>query len=68
MEEPGKRLLTVEETATYLNISPKTLYDRISPKARRPFPVKPKRIGRSVRFDVRDLDQYIEALCTYLTI
>jgi len=62
MQEQTKRLLTVEETASYLNISPKTLYDRISPKARRPFPVKAKRIGRSVRFDVRDLNQFIDEL------
>ena len=57
-----KRLLSVEETAEYLGISPRSLYNRTAPKSRNPFPVKPKRIGKLVKFDINDLDQYIETL------
>lgn len=57
-----KRLLSVEETAEYLGLSVRTLYNRVAPRSKRPFPVKPKRIGKLVKFDVRDLDNYIDTL------
>jgi excisionase family DNA binding protein len=52
-----RRLLTVEETATYLNIASSSIYNSI-----KEFPVKPLRLGRAIRFDIRDLDSYIEGL------
>jgi len=58
----GKRLLNVEETAFYLSLSPRTIYNAVAPKSKTPFPVKPKRIGKLVRFDVRDLDRYVDNL------
>ena len=58
----GKRLFTVEETAYYLGLSPRTIYNATAPKSKTPFPVKPKRIGKLVRFDVRDLDKYVDSL------
>ena len=57
-----KRLLSVEETADYLGISPRTIYNQVAPKAKKRFPVTPKRIGKLVKFDKNDLDQYIETL------
>ena len=57
-----KRLLSVEETAEYLGISPRTIYNQIAPKAKKRFPVKPKRIGKLVKFEIGDLDHYIESL------
>ena len=60
--KPVKRLLSVEETANYLGLSPRTIYNQIGPRAKKPFPVKPKRIGKLVKFDLKDLDQYIESL------
>lgn len=57
-----KRLLSVEETAQYLGISPRTIYNAVAPKSKNPFPVKPKRIGKLVKFDIRDLEAYVEAL------
>ena len=56
------RLLSVEETAQYLNIAPRTLYNRVHRKSKNPFPVRPKRIGRLIRFDVQDLEDYIANL------
>ncbi len=59
---PCKRLLNVVEAAAYLGLAPRTLYNRCAPKAPDPFPVHPKRIGKSLRFDVRDLDRFIDSL------
>jgi len=61
-ENPGKRLLSVEETAIYLGLSPRTIYNAVARKSKKPFPVKPKRIGKLVKFDIRDLEQYVESL------
>jgi len=60
--QPAKRLLSVGETAKYLCLSPRTLYNMIAPKAKKPFPVKPKRVGKLVRFDIRDLEDYVASL------
>ena len=57
-----RRLLTVREAAQYLGLAPQTLYNSISRKSKKPFPVKAKRVGRSVRFDLKDLDTYIDSL------
>ena len=61
-EHIAPRLLNVEQTAQYLSISPKTIRNRLGPRAPDPFPVKPKKIGKRVLFDIRDLDRYIDAL------
>ena len=57
-----KRLLSVEETASYLGLSPRTIYNGIAPKSKTPFPVKPKRIGKLVRFDIQDLETFVASL------
>ena len=61
-ERLKKRLLSVEETAQYLGLSPRTIYNAVAPKAKKPFPVKPKRFGKLVKFDLKDLDAYIDTL------
>ncbi|NIO20941.1 MAG: helix-turn-helix domain-containing protein [Candidatus Aenigmarchaeota archaeon] len=61
-ENSGKRLLSVEETANYLGLSPRTIYNAVARKSKKPFPVKPKRIGKLVKFDIRDLERYVESL------
>ncbi len=53
---PAKRLLTVKEAACYLAMAPKTLYNLAY--ARRIPTVK---LGRSLRFDSKDLDDLIAA-------
>lgn len=55
-----KRLLTVEEAADYLGLSPRTIYNAIAPRSKRPFPVRPISVGKLRRFDIKDLDRYIE--------
>jgi len=56
------RLLSVDQTAKFLSIAPKTLRNRLGPKAPDPFPVKPKRIGRKVLFDRKDLEKFVDEL------
>ena len=58
----AKRLLTVKEAATYLNLSEQYIRNRLSKTAEQPFPVRPKRIGTAVRFDILDLEKYVDAL------
>ena len=60
--EPGQRLLNINQAAHFLNISARTLYNATAPKSKNPFPIKPKRIGKSLRFDLRELEQFIESL------
>jgi len=54
-------LLSVAETARYLGISPRTIYNGIGRKAERPFPVKPVRVGGAIRFDLLDLENFVDA-------
>lgn len=54
-----KRFYTVRETAQMLSISPQTIYNAISNKT---FPIKPKRLGKSVRFDIKDIDAFVESI------
>ena len=56
------RLLSVEQTAKYLSIAPKTLRNRLGPRAPSPFPVRPKKIGGRVLFDIKDLNGFIDEL------
>ena len=53
---PVQRLLTVKEAGAYLGLSSKTLYNRASSRQ-----INTVKIGRSLRFDIRDLDAIIEA-------
>lgn len=62
MNNIKQRLLSVPEAASYLGISPKTIRNGLGRKAVKPFPVMPKRIGKRVLFDVRDLDAFINAM------
>ncbi|MCE5335255.1 MAG: helix-turn-helix domain-containing protein [Desulfobacteraceae bacterium] len=57
-----RRLLPIEEAAAYLGLSPRTLYNGCGRRSKTPFPVRPKRIGRKLLWDVRDLDAYIDSL------
>ena len=56
------RLLDIDTAAEYLSIAPRTLRNRLGRKVDHPFPVKPKRFGRKVLFDIRDLDKYVDSM------
>ena len=57
-----EKLLTVKETAEYLRISERTIYNRIGRRSKMAFPIKPKRIGRLIRFDLQDVTEFIKSL------
>ena len=58
---PGE-LLTLDQTADFLQISKKTIYAKTGPgaKAKLPFPVI--RVGRLLRVRRSDLENYVENL------
>ena len=56
------KLLSIEQAAEYLSISPKTIRNGLGPRAPHPFPVKAKRFGKRVLFDIKDLERYAEGL------
>ena len=54
-----KELWTIEETAAYYRISARTIYNRVRPGSTlKPFPIKPVRIGRLLRFRSADCKAY----------
>jgi len=61
-QTPPRRLLSVAEVAEYLGVSRQSVYNTTGPKAATKFPVKPKRIGRLIKCDRREIDAYIESL------
>jgi hypothetical protein len=63
-KEIEPRMLSVDDAARYIGIAAKTIRNRIGPKSKIAFPVKPKRIGGRVLFDVKELDAYIDVLPT----
>ena len=50
---PARRLLTTEEAASYCGVSVSTLKAHVR--------VAPVKIGNSVRYDVRELDRWLDA-------
>lgn len=62
MKEITKRWLNVKEAAAYIGIAKGSLYNMTSPKTRVYFPVKPKRVGKRVLFDIKELDAYLESI------
>ena len=56
------RLMDVPTAALYIGMAEKTLRNRIGRKAEDPFEVRPKRRGRKILFDKKDLDAYADSL------
>jgi excisionase family DNA binding protein len=62
MYEEPRRLLTVEETARRLGLAKQTIYNGISRNSVQTLPIRPKRYGKKVLFDSRDVEKFIESL------
>jgi predicted DNA-binding transcriptional regulator AlpA len=62
MKVTEKRLLDIKETAKLLGISPNTIYNKCCRSAKDKFPIKPKRIGKLLRWDINDINRYIDRL------
>jgi predicted DNA-binding transcriptional regulator AlpA len=61
-KEITPRMLSVDEAAKYIGLAAKTIRNQTGPRAEKPFPVKPKRIGGRVLFDIKDIDRYLDTL------
>lgn len=64
MNRAERKLVSIDEAAKIFGISAKTIRNRLGPKAKNPFPVKPKHIGKRVLFDTRDIYVFIDSLST----
>jgi predicted DNA-binding transcriptional regulator AlpA len=62
MRNLEKRWLDIKEAADRMTISHRTLYNRTGLKSKNPFPVRPKRVGRRLIFDVKEIDAFMESL------
>lgn len=56
-----KVLLSVNETAEYLGISVRTIYNHTYPGAEKPFPIKHYRIGKLLKFDLNDINKWLDS-------
>jgi excisionase family DNA binding protein len=54
-----KKLLSIRELAEYLGMSPMTIRAKIKKDE---FPFKAKRLGRLLKFDIQEVDDYINNL------
>lgn len=55
----SKRMLGIKELSLYLGLSPQTIYNKLSAGT---FPIKTKRLGRRLKWDIRDVDRYLDKL------
>jgi len=55
--ESGKRFLTKKELGKFLGMGAGTISNKLSNGT---FPIRPRRMGRSVRFDMKEILDYIE--------
>jgi excisionase family DNA binding protein len=55
----AKELVTVKGVARRLIISERTVYNKVSNGT---FPIRPIRVGRLLRFRIRDIHDYIDSL------
>jgi predicted DNA-binding transcriptional regulator AlpA len=56
------RLWNIAEVSLFLGKSERTIYNTSRPGAEKPFPVKPKRVGRLLRWDRREIEAYVDQL------
>ena len=54
-----KRLISVQDLAEYLGMSPWTIRAKIRNDE---FPFKPRRLGRFLKFDIQEVEQYVNSL------
>ena len=53
------QLVSVADVAAMLDLKERALRNKIQPNSKHPFPVKPIRIGRNIKFDLRDIEAYV---------
>jgi predicted DNA-binding transcriptional regulator AlpA len=58
-EKPDRRMMGIEELAEYIGLKPQTIRNRISLGT---FPIPTKKIGRLLKWDRKEVDQYLDRL------
>jgi predicted DNA-binding transcriptional regulator AlpA len=56
------RLLSLPQAASYIGHSPKWFYERTTTKGKERLPFKPKRVGKRIFFDRKQIDVWIDEL------
>jgi predicted DNA-binding transcriptional regulator AlpA len=55
----ARKLLSVAELSDFIGLRPQTIYNKMSQGL---FPIKHKKIGRLVKFDIKDINKYLSSL------
>jgi predicted DNA-binding transcriptional regulator AlpA len=55
-----KKLITIKALALQLDMAEQSIYNRTGRKSKKGFPIKPVRVGRSLRFSQQAVDEFIE--------
>ena len=59
-KEFESRFYTVKELAKVMNLHYQTIYSHVCPGSKKAFPIRHKMILGRIRFDKRDVEQYIK--------
>ena len=54
-----KRMIGIKELSEYIGLKPQTIRNQISLGT---FPIPTKKIGRLLKWDIRDVDKYLDRL------
>lgn len=54
-----KRMLTISELSTRIGLKPQTVRNKLNCGT---FPIKTKRIGRKLLWDIKDVDRFLDGL------
>ncbi|PKN66312.1 MAG: hypothetical protein CVU57_06475 [Deltaproteobacteria bacterium HGW-Deltaproteobacteria-15] len=54
-----KRMLDIKDLATVIGLRPQTIRNKLNCGT---FPIKTKKIGRKLLWDIRDVDKFLDAL------
>ncbi len=58
-EFPGKTVLNINDMAAALDCEVASIYNLLRKNSTRQFPIKPRRIGRKLRWNLIDLAEYL---------
>ena len=54
-----KRMLTISDLSTRIGLKPQTIRNKLNCGT---FPIKTKRIGRKLLWDIKDVDRFLDSL------
>jgi len=63
-----RRLFTIAETAVMLGLAVGTIRNRVAPNSKKPFPIPVIRVGGAIRFDVKDIENFLRLQKAYSSV